>query len=584
VRSAVDYGDPERASGPVEIHWNVAISLRDGIRLSATTYLPKESGAKPAILTLTPYVKQTYHDQGMYFAGYGYPFITVDVRGRGNSEGVFRPMIQETTDAYDVVEWLARQRYCDGKVAMWGGSYAGYAQWVAAKGRPPHLATIAPVASPFIGLDFPMRNNVFYPYLVQWLTLVAGKTAQDRIFWHNHRFWRDTFLYWLESGTSFRSLGSLAGDRAETFEEWLSHPHLGDYWDAYNPTPQEYAGISLPVLTITGIYDSDQPGALAHYQQHLSHCSDEARARHYLVVGPWDHAGTRAPLPEVAGLDVGPASLVDLPKLHRDWYAWTMQGGPKPEFLKKNVAYYVTGRERWRYADRLEHATVGQKCLYLSSTGAASSIFASGELTEKAGRPGVDTYHYDPVDTRGAHLQARSDEPHALRPTFPVDNLSDQTQVFVNEGRQLIYHSTPAAEDFEITGFFKLAAWISIDQADADFCATVYEIRRDGSSLLLSTDCVRARYREDLREERLVRTQEPLLYSFARFTFVSRLVVEGSRLRLVVGPLNALYFERNYSAGGVVADETVANARAVRVRLFHDRAYPSALYVPIGRQ
>jgi len=97
----------------------------------------------------------------MFFARRGMTFAIVDVRGRGNSDGIFRPMIQEATDGYDVVEWLARQSYCNGKVGMWGGSYAGYVQWATAKELPPHLATIVPVASPYAGTDFPMRNISF---------------------------------------------------------------------------------------------------------------------------------------------------------------------------------------------------------------------------------------------------------------------------------------------------------------------------------------------------------------------------------------------------------------------------------------
>lgn len=95
----------------VEWQWGVKIPLRDGVRLNATLYKP--AGLKeprPCLFTLTPYIGQTYHDRGMYFAAHGYPFLTVDVRGRGNSEGSFRPLIQEAKDGYDVVEWLAKQR------------------------------------------------------------------------------------------------------------------------------------------------------------------------------------------------------------------------------------------------------------------------------------------------------------------------------------------------------------------------------------------------------------------------------------------------------------------------------------------
>src|SRR5688572_25660862 len=127
------------------VHWEARIPMRDGTRLSAITYLPREQASPaPAIVTMTPYIAQTFHDRGVYFAARGYPFVSIDVRGRGNSEGVFRPLINEASDGHDAVEWVARQPFCNGKIAMWGGSYAGFAQWAAARELPPHLATIVP--------------------------------------------------------------------------------------------------------------------------------------------------------------------------------------------------------------------------------------------------------------------------------------------------------------------------------------------------------------------------------------------------------------------------------------------------------
>src|SRR6202046_5083420 len=176
-------------SASVNFQWGVKIPLRDGVKLSATVYTPAQQKAPaPCIFTLTPYIAQSYHDRGMYFAAHGYPFLTIDVRGRGNSEGVFQPLIQEAQDGYDVVEWLAKQPYCNGKVTMWGGSYAGYDQWATAKESPPHFAPIVPSAASYMGVDFPMRNNIFYPFLIQWLMLTGGRASQlqtysDAAFW-----------------------------------------------------------------------------------------------------------------------------------------------------------------------------------------------------------------------------------------------------------------------------------------------------------------------------------------------------------------------------------------------------------------
>lgn len=560
--------------GKVALRWGVKIPLRDGVRLNATAYLPRSQTAPaPCIVTLTPYTSHRYHEPGVYFAARGYPFLVADVRGRGNSEGEFRPVIQEAHDGYDVIEWLARQPWCNGKVAMWGGSYAGYGQWAAAKEFPPHLASIAPAASAFAGVDFPMRNNIAYPYQVQWLTLVNGRTPQDGVF-GDRQLWSETYRRWFESGISSAEIGGILGPLYGVFEQWGTHPHQDAYWDACNPTAEQYARLAIPILTITGVYDGDQPGALTHYREHMRNASPEGRARHYLVIGPWDHAGTRTPKTEVGGVRFGPAALLDLPKLHLEWYAWTMQGGPKPEFLRKPVAYYVAGQEQWRYADTLEGVTGESHAYYLGSTGNPTDVLHSGSLTREPRAGAPDRYVYDPRDTGRAELESRLDP----------DSLTDQQLIYARSGRQLVYHSAPLERDTEISGFFRLTAWIGIDQPDTDFSATVHEIGPDGSSVLLTRDLLRARYRESFRAPKLITTRAPLRYDFTHFTFVSRQVRKGSRLRLVISPLDSIYWQKNHNSGREVSAETGEDARSVTVRLYHDRSHPSALHVPIGAQ
>src|ERR1700730_14696564 len=89
----------------VHLQWGVKIPLRDGIKLNATLYtLRTQHSGSPAVVTLTPYIGQMWHQFGLYFAAHGYPFLAVDVRGRGNSDGVFRPNMSEALDGHDVVE------------------------------------------------------------------------------------------------------------------------------------------------------------------------------------------------------------------------------------------------------------------------------------------------------------------------------------------------------------------------------------------------------------------------------------------------------------------------------------------------
>jgi uncharacterized protein len=559
----------------IDFHWGIKIPMRDGVHLNATVYTPRDQkGPVPCVFTLTPYIGQNYHERGVYFAAHGIPFLTVDVRGRGNSEGQFRPFIQEAHDGYDVVEWLAAQPYCNGKVAMWGGSYAGYDQWATAKEIPPHLATIVPVASAYAGVDFPMRNNVSFPYLVQWLTYVSGHTSQENIFGDDH-LWPSLYRRVIETGQPFSSVDTLAGNPLPAFHEWISHPYRDEFWAAYNPTHEQYARMQFPILTITGSNDDDQPGALTFYREHMQYASAEARSRHFLVIGPWNHAGTRTPKAEFDGMKFGPASLVDLPKLHVEWYAWAMQGGPRPAFLEKPVAYYVMGAERWRYADSLDAVTGKAEPYYLDSANNATDVLSSGTLAPgKTARGAPDHYVYDPRDTHNAQLES----------TLDPGNHAEQRMVFAQSGQELIYHSAAFDKPTEVSGFFKLCAWISIDQPDTDFRAAVYEIGRDGSSVLLTDDVLRARYRENLHAPKLIGGKEALRYDFEHFTFVARQIQPGSRLRLVISPINSIFSQKNYNSGREISAETFNDARPVTVTLYHDRSHPTALIVPVGRE
>ena len=559
----------------VDLQWGVQIPLRDGVRLNAILYKPAAlKEPRPCLFTLTPYTGDNNHARAMYFAAHGYPFLMVDVRGRGNSEGSFRPLIQEAKDGYDVVEWLAKEPYCNGKVAMSGGSYTGYDQWATAKEFPPHLVTIVPAASVSPGVDFPVGKYGFPPYEIQWLSFTSGRTKQGNIF-NDDALWVGLFRRWIESGTSYRNLDSFVGNPSPIFQEWVSHPDLDAYWDAYNPSNEQYAKLDLPILTITGMYDDAQGGALDHYSRHMAHASPTARARHFLVIGPWDHLGTRTPKQEFLGMRFGAASLVDLQKLHLDWYRFTMEEGSKPAFLQKQVAYYVSGAERWRYADSLEAITAEPRPFFLDSIGdSARDVYAAGSLDPaRVGRGAPDHYRYDPRDLSLARIESESN----------LDSLLDQ-EVFLANDSKLVYLSAPFEQDEELSGFFRFEAWIAIDQPDTDFVVTVAEIDPNGTVTPLSSDFMRARYRETLRSQKLVTTKEPLRYDFSHFTFASRLIRKRSRLRLVLAAANSIQNQKNYNSGGVIADETIADSRTVTVTLFHDAGRRSALYVPIAQQ
>jgi putative CocE/NonD family hydrolase len=563
---------------PIDFHWGEKIPLRDGVKLNATVYRPLgQHEPLPCIFTLTPYISQMYHERGMYFAAHGYVFLTIDVRGRGNSEGEFTPLLQEAKDGFDIVEWLAKQPYCNGKITMWGGSYAGYDQWAAAKEFPAHLATLVPVASPRPGVDFPFEQGIYYSYDMQWLTLTSGHTSQEDIF-GDSAFWSAKFGQMYKQQRPFKELDVIVGNPSPLFQTWLAHPQPDAYWDSYSPTPQEFAKIDLPIMTITGQYDDDQPGALSFYKDHFRYGSAAAKSKHYLLIGPWDHAGTRTPKDEYAGVKFGSASLVDMNQFHKDWYDWTLKGGVKPTFLKNKVTYYMLGEgaDDWRYADSLEAITTSLRPVYLTSLGDGSqSVFASGQLIDATPNASTkpDHFVYDPNDTTFVAWDGSEN----------TDNdLTDQTGLIGATGKILVYHTAAFTQATEFAGFPKLSLWLSLDQPDTDLAAYLYEIRSDGSSIELDSEVLRARYRKDLREAVLVKPGVIERYDFDHFHFIARRIAKGSRLRLVVGPTNTKYLEKNYNSGGVVTDESGKDARTVTVTLYHDAAHPSALYLPVA--
>jgi uncharacterized protein len=566
------------AAQDVDLQWGVKIPLRDGVELAATVYRPAgQKGPLPVIFTLTPYIGDTYHPRAMYFARNGYVFALVDARGRGSSGGTFEPLAQEARDGHDVVEWLARQSWCNGKVTMWGGSYAGYDQWATASQRPSHLVTIVPAASARPGVDFPATRNVFYSYDIQWLTYTSGQTGNSNLFGESS-FWIQKFRDMYLNHRPFRELDRLVGNPSPMFQKWLSHPTVDNYWKSFAVTPEQIAKIDLPILTITGHYDGDQPGALSFYRDHVRLASKAARDRHFLILGPWDHAGTRTPKREVGGLTFGEASVLDLNKLHKEWYDWTMKNGARPEFLKKRVAYYVVGpgAEEWKYADSLEEIGATRRTLYLASEGGlAGDAFHSGTLAEAkpSGSAKPDTWVYDPLDVRPAEMEKE-----------PVENyILDQRYALNLFGNGAVYHSEPFPEATEVSGQVKLTLWISLDVPDTDFRADLYEILPEGGSVLLTSDVLRARYRDSLEKETLVPAGEILRYEFTGFPWFSRRVSKGSRLRLVVACPNSIYWQKNYNSGGVVADETAKDARKAHVVLYHDAEHPSALEIPVVR-
>ncbi len=565
---------PPAPSLPIRIEWGVKLPMRDGVALDATVYIPAEAKEKlPLILTITPYVADRYGDACTYFARHGFVCAVVDARGRGNSDGAFNPFSpQEGLDGYDAVERLAKHPAVDGRVVMWGGSYGGYNQWATAANRPPHLKAIAPAASALPGTDIPFRRNIPYQYILQWLAFTNGKTANNQLF-EREKFWYGAFYKHYVDGAAFNQLDTYTGLPAKQFQEWTAHPSVDAYWEARRPSDAQYGALDIPILTMTGAYDDDQYGALGYYRRHMAVGSPGIKAKHDLIIGPWDHAGTGSPELNVGGVKFGPASLIDTKALHVAWYNMVLRGGNRPALMKDRVSFYLAGADEWRYAKDIESAVTKLMTFTLVPSQAGSvNIKNMGSLSLLPVKtPSVDRFTGDPKDVRAGAFEI---EP-------PENYLTDTSDLTRIDGNGLIYQSAPFADAFSVAGRPRFDALMSLSTKDADLRVRLYEVLADGSSILLGDDLIRARYRNSAKAAELAVPGKRDSFRFDQFPWFARKIEKGSSLRLVLTTINTINYQKNYNNEGINAEETAANGQSVTVSLFSDLKNQTKLYIPI---
>lgn len=560
------------------IEWDARIPMRDGVRLHAVLYHPHGKAKSPVAMIRTPYSSDTYHVVAQHFVKRDYVCAVVDVRGRGPSEGEFVPFDNEKRDGYDCIEWLAAQPWCSGEVFTVGSSYGGTAQWQAASQRPPHLVAMCPTAPAMLGIDFPFHRGIFMTYAIQWLTLTSGKTTPFNSF-GDPTYWPGVFRNAYRNHRPYAALDRAARSTTTRFQSWIEHPTVDTYWDAFNVTDEEFAAIDLPIMSVSGLYDGDWLGTLAHYRKHHALAPKSATEKHFFVIGPWDHVGTRTPKRETGGLSFGPQALLDVDGLHVAFYEWAAGRGKRPSFLKDRVAYYVAGLEEWRYAPSFEAIPSRREKRYLhADEGAGHDVFSSGSLDASA-EPGVPpaTYVYDPLDVRPAEI-LETENPDITH----ADILRDQSPAINLFGNGLVYHTPPLDDDLVLTGVLELHLFASVNVPDTDIAATLYAIHPDGSSITLAEDKLRLRHRDSSRVAELAVPGEIYELAFTDFRIVSQLAVKHSRLRLLIRCPNTPFDQKNYNSGGNVMHETRPDARTARVTIHHAPPHASYLDLPIG--
>jgi uncharacterized protein len=571
-----------------DIEMSRMIPMRDGVELEAWIFKPSNlAGRAPAVLTLTQYDIDGGRRGGpAALTRRGYVFVQVYVRGRGRSGGFKSDNLglQVGRDGYDAVEWIARQPWSNGQVVMYGGSFVGMTQWHTAAQRPPHLAAIAPYVSIYPGWDVPNTNGIPQSWSAVILGYTSGRSLNSG-FLENESYWRGKMLEQYAERRPFseldRAIGVAAddwwmvdarGERLPFMRMWLDHVGDKAFNLAAEPKPRDYAGMNFPILSVTGFFDDDQPGALRYYRGHTTHAPSAAVAKHDLLIGPWDHSGAQVPTREIEGLALPDAAVIDMDKLHADWYDWALGRGPRPALLRGRVTYFMMGADEWRYASTLEGAASGRDLvLNLSAPeGTPRDLFHSGRLIESA--PAAEPPALIVSDPR--ELPELDVARYAA-----TEDLTSQFRAF--EKRAIVFHSAPFERDTELAGHVRLTLLCEADTPDFDLRAQIVLVRPDGSAVRLGEDIRRARFREGPFNEKLVKPGQLIEIPF-QFNWIAWRIPAGARLRLIIAPLNSPDYQKNYNTGGRIGYERPQDARVAHIKVFHDARRSSRLTLPLA--
>jgi putative CocE/NonD family hydrolase len=544
--------------------WNARVPMRDGVHLSADVYLPDVEGSYPAVVIGTPYdnTMKSHVDMASFFVSHDYAFIVYDVRGRYDSDGDFYPFFNEGPDGHDLIEWAASQPWCNGKLGMMGGSYRGWIQWAAAKEQPPHLTTMIPTATGGNWLrEFPLFNGIPCLWMFGWLNFVGARTNQSQA---------GTTADWerIYNTLPINELPEALGRKLPYWKEWMSHPDMDDFWKRIIFTPEDFKGISIPVLHITGYYDGDQPGALHYYKGAVEH--GPKPMQQYMLMGPWDHAGTRFPKRHLGGVDFTTESLMDMKYVHLEWFDHWLKGkdnGVKDWPLTK---YYVINENRWIESDTHWPIEPDRTPYYLDGEGKANTYNGDGKLTVKPGADQHDTYIYNPENPA---MPTKSFDFYGAGEEVPLDR-----RYMMRRDDHLVYTSEALDSPVTIKGSPVTELYVSSDCPDTDFFVYLMDVYPDGRSVLVSQGLMRARYRNGLEKQELMKSGEVYKVVIPMSTTGNRFK-KGHKMRLSITSSEFPRYGRNNNTGNRVDTDT--EIRIAENTVYLGGKYPSRLLLPI---
>src|SRR4030095_9645173 len=350
----------------VAIQQGVSVKMRDGVSLIADVYRPVSGEKFPVLLNRTPYNRADETAMANELASHGYLVVLQDTRGRYESGGDFYPFRNESSDGYDTVEWAAQLENSNGKVGMFGASYVGATQMLAAMARPPHLFAIFPfvTASEYYEGWTYQNGALMQWFSSSWTSILAIDTLRRQAEkTQSPKDWIKVLP--LESYPILKTSG--LSDPAPYFKDWLTHERDDSYWQKWKVS-DHYSQMTVFGLHGGGWHDLFLKGSIKNYTgMHEKAATPAARAGQRLIIGPWAHAPT-SPEGKIGDVVFGKAAVMDMTATALKWFDYSLKGIKNEYSNGAPVRLFIMGDNIWRDEQEFPLARTRYTKYYLHST------------------------------------------------------------------------------------------------------------------------------------------------------------------------------------------------------------------------
>jgi putative CocE/NonD family hydrolase len=561
--------------GGVSLIRGRSMLTRDGVRLVSDHYFPAQGGPHPVLLMRQPYGRDiastVVYAHPVWFAAHGYHVIIQDVRGRGDSEGDFYPFRHEAEDGFDAVQWAVTLPESTGRVGMYGFSYQGLTQLLAAALQPPALRAIAPAMTVgdlyhgwfYHGGMFRLAGGIGWG--TQMLRGDATRLGMEAARTYLERLWSNLGAAYVQA--PYAGIAALSQPGLPTYyRDWIKHDAPGSYWSAQDISTR-YEAITVPALHVAGLYDMFAQGSLdclEALQQRAG--TSEARANQYLVLGPWQHIPWSR---QIGEQDLGAAAVLNTDELLLRWFNHWLKDDASFAAEPK-VRYFSLGRNAWDSATAWPPAHRAW-AMYLDSDGKANSCHGDGRLLNAVPDGGRrrDVVVVDPeVPVMAAGGAGAAPGP------FRQNRLEAGNNV-------LVYRSAPLPGPVEVCGNPEVSLFVSASQPECDVVVKLTRIDVNDQAWNLCLGAARAaRHFADAALEADSPREWKIRLEATACSFAA-----GERIGLEIAGTAFPLLDRSANRPGVAArDAGPANWQRVTLQIVHDADHLSCLVLPVTKE